>query len=289
MAEPTTQQPPSGISDRLKAALREPLAHFLVAGLLLFLFFAWRGNAVDPASRTITIDEAQVERLAASWSQTWQRAPRPNEIDGLIRDYIKDEVYAREAIRLGLDQDDNVIRRRLRNKMEYLARAAVENARPDEATLQKWLMSHQADYATGAQYSFDQIYLAVDTAASANRRAQSVRQALTSGADWTQQGDRISLPSSVEASDPADITRIFGDAFARSLTGMKSSTWSGPVASGFGYHLVRMRAIVPGKPAKLPDVRQAVENGWRAATQQAREDAAFQTLLDGYTIRIAKP
>ena len=81
--------------------LQEPFVHFLIAGLALFAFFAVRGEEVDPESRTITIDEAQVSRLAASWQQTWQRPPSPTEIDNLIRDHIKEEVYYREAIRLG--------------------------------------------------------------------------------------------------------------------------------------------------------------------------------------------
>lgn len=273
----------------LGAILREPLTHFLLAGLAMFLFFAWRGNAVDPASRTIIVDEAQVERLAAIWTQTWQRPPRGVEIDGMIRDYIKEEIYNREAIRLGLDQDDIVIRRRLRSKMEYLEGAAVENSIPSDATLQKWLDSHAAQYASDARFSFDQIYLGEGGLADARRRADAIRGDLTSGRAWNRLGERISLPISMETAATSEIDRQFGDKFTAELARIKPGTWSGPVASGFGYHLVRVRQIAPGKAVRLSDVRQSVENDWRAATLKDRQARAYQALLDGYSIRIAKP
>lgn len=273
----------------LKAALREPLTHFLIAGLALFLFFGWRGNDVDPASRTITIDEAKVGLLAAQWQQTWQRPPTPREIDALIRDYIKEEIYTREAVRLGLDRDDIVIRRRLRNKMEFLARAAVENANPTDATLQKWLDSHRNDYATGAQVSFDQIYLGEADPAVIAARAKSAMTRLKAGTGWQSLGDRISLPKSMDKADSAAIAREFGDDFAKTLSAMPTGSWTGPVGSGFGAHLVRIRNRVEGKVAPLSAVHQQVENDWRSATEKQREDRAYQALLDGYTIRIAKP
>lgn len=272
------------LRQRLKPLLREPLVHFLLAGLAVFLFSAWRGEEVDPASRTITIDEEQVSRLVASWQQTWQRPPTQSEIDGLIRDHVKGEIYYREAKRLGLDEDDTVIRRRLRAKMEFLAAAQVENATPDDATLQKWLDRNPARYTANAAYSFDQIYLGQgeDTAAR-------VQADLAAGSDWRKLGETISLPRSLDNAPQGEVARDFGEGFAEALAKAKIGQWTGPIQSGFGAHLVRIRALkTPDKP-KLSDVRQAVENDWRASTIKAREAAAYQALLDGYTIKIAKP
>lgn len=271
-------------SERLKPLLREPLVHFLLAGLAIFLFSAWRGEEVDPASRTITIDAEQVSRLVASWQQTWQRPPTQAEIDGLIRDHIKGEIYYREAKRLGLDEDDTVIRRRLRAKMEYLAAAQVENAMPDDATLQQWLDRNPGRYAARATYSFDQIYLGQSAGA-----AERVQAALAAGSDWSKLGGVISLPRSLENAPQGEIARDFGEGFVSAFAGLKAGQWSGPVRSGFGLHLVRIRAVKAAEKPKLADVRQAVENDWRAATTRAREAAAYQALLDGYTIRIAQP
>lgn len=269
----------------VRRVLREPLVHFLVAGFLVFLLFSWRGEAVDPASRTITITEAQVARLSASWQQTWRRPPSQREIDALIRDYIKEEVYYREARRLGLDEDDSVIRRRLRSKMEYLAGAQVESAQPGDATLRAWLDRYPGRFAASATYSFDQIYLGADTSGD----AAAILRDMSSGADWAVQGEQISLPKSLDNTARGEVERQFGTAFAGSLAVLSPGTWTGPVTSGFGSHLVRVRMVgMPSKP-ELDDVRQAVENDWRAATYKMREAKAYQALLSGYTIRITQP
>ncbi len=277
------------LKDRLRAALKEPLVHFLLAGLALFVFFGWRGDAVDPESRTITITEAQVERLAAGWAQTWRRPPTQAEIDGLIRDHVKEEVYYREGIRLGLDQDDTIIRRRIRSKMEFLASSELENEKPDDATLQALLDKNLQAYAADARYSFDQIYLAAQDEAAARARATQILSELNKGTDWQKLGDSISLPRSPDNVDRARISSDFGDDFAAALAGLKAGNWSGPIASGFGLHLVRIRAVQASSKPKLADVRQKLENDWRAQTVKDREAKAYQALLDSYTIKIAKP
>lgn len=271
----------------IKSIVREPLVHFLLAGFCVFLFSAWRGDAVDPASRTITISAPIVDRLAQGWAQTWQRHPNDAELDGLIRDYVKEEVFYREAKRLGLDEDDSVIRRRLRSKMEFLAGAEVENETPDEGVLARWLAKNPQKYEPDARYSFDQIYLG--SSGSETGKVGAVKAQLHAGADWKQLGRPISLPASGERVAKTDVLRDFGDAFLQSLSGLKPGEWSGPIASGFGEHLVRLRAITAPTTPKLADVRQAVENDWRAATLRDRETKAYKVLLDSYTIRIAKP
>ena len=272
----------------LRAWLREPLVHFLLAGFAVFAFSAWRGEAVDPAGRAIEIDARQVGVLAERFVQTWQRAPSAGELDGLIRDHIKEEVYYREALRLGLEADDAIIRRRLRAKMEYLATAQAENVAADDATLQRYLDKNAARYSDGAKFSFDQIYLADETSTRVFNYVKN-QLARTSGENWKRSGLPISLPSSVNDADHEQIAREFGEGFAQALVGVKTGEWVGPVASGFGQHLVRVRSVAAGKAPALSQVRQRVENDWRAETAKAREAKAYQALLDGYTITIAKP
>jgi peptidyl-prolyl cis-trans isomerase C len=269
--------------------LREPLLHFLIAGLAVFLFSAWRGGSVDPESRTISITAEQVQTLADRWTLTWQRTPTQNEIDGLIRDYIKEEVYSREAKRMGLDEDDIIIRRRLRIKMETLATAEAESVDPDDATLQAWLDKHQQKYAGDVRYSFDQIYLNSNGGIAAQDKAISIFSRLRKGAQWQGLGDRISLPQSFQNASSTDIIREFGDDFAGALKGKEQGKWVGPIQSGFGLHLVYIRGVTLSAKPALSDVRQAVSNDWREATIKDRENRAYQALLDGYTIRIAKP
>ncbi len=280
----------------VQRALKEPLVQFLFAGLAVFLFFGWRGNDVDPASRMITIDEPQLQRLAASFAQTWQRSPTQNEIDALIRDHIKEEVYYREALRLGLDVDDVIIRRRLRSKMEYFAASQVESVRPSEAVLQAMLDKDPAKYAADAVYSFDQIYLgaaaADDIAANGKQLITSLAKLPAGGDAWRQYGEPLSVPRSMDNASKTEVSRQFGDEFTGALAALsnaETNNWTGPVYSGFGAHLVRIRQLRTSKAPALADVRQAAENDWRAATITSREAKAYQTLLDGYTIKIAKP
>lgn len=276
-------------ADPIKRMLREPLVHFLIAGLAVFSLNALRDAPIDPSSRTITIDEARVQRLSDNFVQSWQRPPNRAELDALIRDYIREEVYYREALRLGLDQDDPVVRRRLGSKMEFLARSDAESAAPDDATLQAWLDRNPAKYAGDSTYSFDQIYVGGNDPSAARRRALSIQAALASGASPEGMGDPLAVPHEMDKATYTDISRAFGDNFAAALGSLPAGRWIGPVASGFGTHVVRVRAMAKPTRPRLADVRQQVENDWREATIKAREARAYQALLDGYTIKIARP
>ena len=268
----------------LSTLVREPVTHFLIGGTLIFLGYGWLGGTVDAESRTITLTEVQVARLADGWKQSWQRAPTEQELDALIRDHIKEEIYAREAVRLGLDQDDLAIRRRLRAKMEYIASAAVEAERPSHAILQQWLDARPGLYSADALYSFEQLYAGED-----HGRAKTLLAQLTSAPEQKVIGDPISLPPAMDRAEPRAIARIFGDEFVTALAAQNEGEWAGPLRSGFGLHLVRVRSVSPQRPVRLADVRQQVENDWRAATKAEREAKAYQVLLDAYTIRIQKP
>lgn len=267
--------------DWVKQALREPLVHFLAAGSALFLLMGQFG-AEDSLDRSITINKADVARLASQWEQTWRRPPTPPILDNLIRDYIKEEIYFREAMRLGLDLDDPVIRRRLRAKMEFLATAQIQNMEPSQAALQSFYAANKIRYAEKPVYSFDQQFLGEDEDA-----AKASVMALNAGKPV--QAQPLSVASSMDKAASDTIAREFGDGFADSLRTLAQGRWSGPVQSGFGWHAVRVREVVPSGTPPLSNIRQRVSNDWRAQTQAKREAAAYQALLDGYDIRIAKP
>lgn len=280
----------TALRERTARWLREPLVHFLIAGAAIFAFYAWRGDAVDASDRGIVVGEAQVQRLANIWSQTWQRPPSANELDGLIRDYIKEEVYYREALRLGLDQDDAIVRKRLRAKMEFLATAEAETMAASDTVLQAWLDKNTARYAADPLISFQSVYVSTTgDEAVALLKAKVLLARLQDGADAEKLGDSISLPRSVTGATTEAVDRQYGDAFAAKLIGLPKGEWSGPVASGFGLHLVRVDTVSAVGMPKLGEVRQRVENDWRSATRIARENQAYQTLLDGYDIKIERP
>ena len=265
----------------LRKAVSEPLVHFLIAGAALFAFGGYFGD-VDASERQINLDETQVSRLAQQWQQTWRRQPTQQELDGMIREYIKEEVYFREGIRLGLDVDDPIIRRRLRSKMEFLATAEVENMAPTSTELARYYEANNARYAADPAFSFDQRYYGENQSS-----AQAAINALNAGKSPPVL--LIPLPAAMEAASATYVAREFGDGFVKALHQLPTGKWSGPVQSGYGWHAVRVRSVDAAKVAPLVEVSQQVANDWRSETKAKREAEAYQTLLDGYTIRIAKP
>lgn len=264
---------------RGRRLLRDPLVHFLVLGGLVFTLF---GNSTSSEERRIVIDAAQVERLAGQYAQNFRRAPSPGELDALIRDDVKEEVYYREALRLGLDRDDEVVRRRMRVKMEAFGDTAEDIPAPDDATLQRWLRAYPDRFVGEATYAFDQRYLGVNAAVAHEGLAQ-----LRAGREFA--GVAIPLPNHFETIGAGQVTELFGDAFSITLNRLQLNAWGGPVTSGFGQHLVRVRKRQPAAPPRLATIRSRVENDWRAAMAHARSERAYRDLLKRYELVIEKP
>ena len=183
----------------LKRLLREPLVHFLLLGGLLFLFFQWRGSG-GPTSSRIVITPGLVEHLASGFGRTWQRPPTDAELKGLIDDYVKEEIATREAVGMGLDRDDTIIRRRLRQKLEFLVEDAASSAPPTDAELEAWLDKHPQSFRAEPQLAFRQVYVEPGAPRRVSRR-KTPRScspgSATKGPDTTTDGlgDASMLPA----------------------------------------------------------------------------------------------
>lgn len=269
---------------------RDPLVHFLAAGALIFALDGWRGGEEPGAqeARRIVVPVAQVERLAKLWQRTWGRPPSEAELQGAVRDHIRDEIYAREARRLGLDTDDTVIRRRLRQKMEFFLHAQADARQPQADELAAFHRAHQERYTAPAAFSFTQIPLgAADE--HAPERAARARARLMAGADPARLGTRLALPRRMEMAAADEVARAFGTGFAEALKDAPPGQWHGPVRSGLGVHLVRLEAHRPARPLALEDARAAVLRDWQAQWRKEAEAAAFEALRAGYEIVIENP
>jgi peptidyl-prolyl cis-trans isomerase C len=264
--------------------LKEPLVHFLIAGALVFWLLS--GRAPDLGERRIVVDERVVAGLAQRFYDSFRRPPSQDEIDGMIRDHVKDQVYYREALSLGLDQSDEVVVRRMRRKMESLAVADAEAALPSDAELQALLDKDPARYASDPKTSFEQVYLGGDT--------PEARTAADAGLVQLRKGAAVSgvpapLPARLDQSGTSEIAATFGDEFALALRNLPQGQWSGPVASGLGLHLVRVTArSAPEKPS-IASVRQRLENDWRAAAVAKAQNSAYAEIAKGYEVVIEKP
>lgn len=274
-------------SSRLTKLLKEPLVHFLAGALLVFGFLWATGSDRDPADYAISIDETDIARLQARWIQNFRRNPTPAELEGLIEQEITEEIYYREALRLGLEYNDPVVRRRLATKMRFLNNADSGSNPPSDAELQKWMDEQPEKYAVGAEYDFEQIYLGQGDELTAEQIDEMQRDLNQGSTSAETIGKTLSVPRQVSNASVSDISRQFGEEFASSLAELETGLWSGPVSSGFGIHLVRIGNVIPGKTPDLNIVRQDVLNDWRANKIALQEKAALNSYRSQYDIRIA--
>ena len=264
--------------------LREPLVHFLIAGAAVFLLLS--GRAPDLGERRIVVDKVVVGGLVERFYGSFHRLPTPDETDGMIRDYVADQVYYREALRLGLDKDDEVVIRRMRRKLENLAVADAETAEPSDAALQALIDKDPARYSEDPRTTFEQVYVGAD---SPENRAKANTMLADLRAGKTVSGVPAPLPAKLEAAPANDISGLFGDEFTLALRNQAAGQWQGPIASGLGLHLVKVEArAAPSQPG-LATVRQRVTNDWRAAAIAKAQADAYKKMLGGYDVKIELP
>jgi hypothetical protein len=268
----------------------EPLLHFLLAGLALFVLFRLADDGTSTAPREIVITEAAVAALAENFARTWLRPPTAGEMRGLVEDYIAEEVYYREAIAMGLDRDDTVIRRRLRQKMEFISEGVAEAVQPGDAELQAYLEQHAEKFVEPPRLTFQQVFLSGEQRGEAVRRdAERVLAALVAGraaGDPQALGDQTLLPSGMQSAGAQEIANVFGTEFAAQLEQAVPGQWFGPVDSGFGLHVVRVDERTPQVAPTLAAVRPIVAREWQADQKQQATAAFLAALRAKYDIRI---
>lgn len=272
---------------RLRAWLREPLLHFLAVGAAIFVLYRVVGDGED-APREIVVSEPQIEALAASFARTWMRPPTAAEIRGLVDDYVKEEIYYREAMALGLDRDDTVIRRRLRQKMEFISDDVAMAREPTDADLAAFLAANAESFADPPSLAFRQVFFSSDRrgveAAADARRA--LGELAASPAAAVPAGDPTLLPPEMADAASREVANVFGEAFAAELESAPLERWVGPFESPFGVHLVRISARTPGRVPALAEIRPAVVREWQATQQRNSNEALYEELRRRYQVRI---
>jgi hypothetical protein len=278
----------------LRSLLREPLVHFLLLGAALFLLDAWLRPAAAPAANTeIVVSEARIRSLAQNFRRTWQRPPTQEELDGLVEAHVREEVFYREALALGLDRDDAIIRRRLQQKMEFVSEEAAALAKPSDDELAKYLEAHADAFRVEPRATFAQVYLdprkRSATLEADVRRLLHTLNAAGPNADPARAGDRLMLlEPRYENATQSEIARVFGAAFATTVVGQPPGTWAGPVKSGYGVHLVHVEAVIQGGVPALADVRPLVEREWTNAKRKELSSAFYEKLRAKYRVTVRK-
>ena len=277
----------------MKRILREPLLHFLLLGTVIFTAYALVSKRGRNEPGKIVISEGQIAAMAEGFTRTWRRPATRDELEGLIKDQVQEEVYCREAMALGLDKDDTVIRRRLRQKMEFISDDIAALAQPSDEELSTYLKAHADTFGVQQQFTFTHVYL------NPERHGETLGQdAVTllaqlqkSGdrADLSELGDSFMLEQTFRSLPAREIVRQFGENFAARLGELSLGQWGGPVESGYGIHLVRVSERTEGRLPELAEVRDAVLREWANTRRLEANEKFYQELLKRYVVTIERP
>jgi hypothetical protein len=265
---------------------REPLVHFLVIGAVLFLAFDFSRDEDGNAPNRILVDSNQVQQLTAQFQRTWLRPPTEQELAGLVEGHVREEVYYREALAMGLDQNDRQVRRLMRLKLEFILEDLSAEAPPDDEVLTAFLHENADRFEISPQLWFRQVYLNPDRRQDLAGDARNLLQELASGIDPETLGDPTMLPMEFPAAYRSEIARIFGAAFADQVVELDTGAWNGPIYSGLGVHLVLVSERREARLPELAEIRDQVEREYLAQRRQVLKDQAYQRLRQGYEIVI---
>jgi hypothetical protein len=277
----------------MKKILREPLLHFLLLGTAIFATYGFVSQRGGNEPGKIVISQGQVAAMAEGFARTWRRPPTRDELEGLIKDRVQEEVYCREAMAMGLDKDDTVIRRRLRQKVEFLTDDVAALAEPTDYELSAYLKAHAGTFGVQQQFTFNHIYLNPERHGEnlVQDTAELLAQLRTAGdhADLSELGDSFVLEHKFQSLPASEIVRQFGENFAAKLGELSLGQWDGPVESGYGIHLVRVTERTEGRIPELAEVRDAVRREWANARRLETNAKFYQELLKRYAVTIERP
>ena len=270
--------------------LKEPLLHFLLIGALLFLVFELIKSPAGIQENNIVITRGDIDSLQANFTRTWQRPPTEDELSGLINDKVQGEIAFREAIAMGLDQDDAVIRRRLRMKMELLVEDVAGLSPPKDKDFETYLAENRESFRQQPQLSFMHVYLNSDKRGThVENDAREILARLSAAgidADPESFSDPNMLPKELPLYYINDIGRLFGVDFSRQILQVEPGKWTGPVWSSYGLHLVYVRERIEGRDPELDEVRKEVEREWSAKRRREFKEETYKKLRERYTIVI---
>ncbi len=268
--------------------LKEPVLHFIIVGAAVFVvFYVIDIKRKEQARREIVVSSERVEQLASFFEATWQRPPTDKELQGLVDDFVLEEVYFRKALDMGLDREDTVIRRRLRQKLEFFVDdfSLVE---PTDIELAGYLSENAEKFRSSPTYTFRQIYFNPD------RLGDQPAKQVTSIVDQLRAGKQVDgnpslLPESFDRASREEVDRTFGRGFAAKLDEVATEQWHGPVVSGLGLHIVRLDARTESRLPQLDEVRSVVVREWQNEKRKANRERINKRMLDDYEVIIEWP
>ena len=275
----------------IKRWLREPLLHFLLIGALLFGIYSWmnRGRmGIEPSKQiAVTIDDLRV--MEDYFESQWHRPPTAAEFQAMVEDKIREEVLYREGLAMGLDKDDTIVKRRMAQKMQFLAEDVAAAHEPSTAELKAWFDKNTEKFALPSRYSFRHIYFSPD---KRGKNAQGdAAQALTKLSGQPEDskiaaslGDNFMFQDYYGDRAPSAIAKEFGPQFAVALEKLKPGSWQGPVESGYGWHLVFVDTVIPGRIPAFEEMEPDVKTAWLAEQKSTAWQKAYADMRAKYSV-----
>lgn len=261
---------------------QEPLLHFLLIGVMLFGVYSWMNHGAQNETKVlqVRISEGEANWLKETWATQWQRQPTQDEFRALVAEFLKEELLAREAREMRLDQNDTYVRRRLAQKVEFLVQDASRLIEPTEDDLRKYYAAHLDMFRDEALVSFTQIYFS----SQHQNEIAAVYARLKANADPKHLGDRLMLEPEYRGVTRQTVAALFGDDFAAAVFALRPGTWHGPIKSGYGLHLVRLSHKMPPRQLNFAEVRAKVAEQWHDQLQRETNEKYFAGLLKKYDV-----
>ena len=286
---------PSRSLSTVKRWLREPLLHFLLIGLVLFGVYAYlnRGRTGTQSPKQIVLSLDELQTMTAYFQSQWHRPPTAQEFQALVEDKIKEEVLYREGLVMGLDKDDTIVKRRMAQKMQFLTEDVAAAHEPSIAELKAWFEKQTDKFALPSRYSFRHIYFSPDK--RGKNAFNDAGQALAKIAGQPEDSpliasaDRFMFQDYYGDRTPSAIAKEFGPQFAVALEKLKPGSWQGPIESGYGWHLVFVDTVIPGRIPAFEEVESEVRTAWLGDQKAQAREKAYQSLRSKYTVLLPAP
>ena len=265
--------------------IRDPLFVFIVVGILLFAVDSVRQQ--ESTDSNIVVSKNDIQRLHDQWLSQMGSAPTPGELDGLINSYIREEIFVREARKLGLERDDVIIRRRLAQKLQFVVedRALLET--PSDSALRGYFDRHKQRYEIAERLTFSHVFFSPERRDDANKDAIKQLTSIHDG-NWRELGDSFMLRRTYTQATSTEIRRDFGSRFMTSLSSLPVGTWRGPIVSGYGQHLVKLTQRNPARESSFDEAIERVQNDFNLERRNEANETELNAMRKNYRVEIER-
>ena len=280
----------------VKRWLREPLLHFLLIGVVLFAAYSYinRGRTGTQSPKQIVLSLDELRTMMTYFESQWHRSPTPEEFQAMVEDKIKEEVLYREGLVMGLDKDDTIVKRRMAQKVQFLSEDVATAHEPSTAELKAWFEKNTDKFALPSRYTFRHVYFSPDKrGTNAHEDAEKALARITGQPEdsplITPVADRFMFQDYYGDRTPSAIAKEFGPQFAVALEKLKPGSWQGPIESGYGWHLVFVDTVIPGRIPAFEEVESEVRTAWLGEQKAQAREKAYKSLRSKYTVLLPAP